>query len=83
MTRKLIVYFSLAKLRELVRKELGLTSMVLIDQKTGVDLSSALAEEPLCVEKRKQIVSNFALNIELLCVQRRRNHSLANQRPCR
>ena len=35
--------------------------MLLIDQKTGVDLSSASADEPLCVEKRKQIVSNFGL----------------------
>lgn len=49
----------MAKLKDLIKKELGLNAMLLIDQKTGVDLSSAPAEDPLCGEKRKQIVSNF------------------------
>jgi hypothetical protein len=31
--------------------------MVLIDQRSGVDVCSAHGEDPICAEKRKQIVS--------------------------
>ena len=45
-------------MKETIQKELGLTSMLLIDQRTGVDMQTAHPDDPICSEKRKQVVSD-------------------------
>ena len=40
--------------------------MLLIDQRTGVDMQTAHPDDPICSEKRKQVVSD-SLKIEV-CV---------------
>jgi len=60
LDRFLSYNFSVGKLKETILKELGISSFMLIEQRSGIDVSSAHPDEEICTEKRKQIVSNQA-----------------------